>query len=95
MNLSELVAIVARRSQIEPSIVYSVLDGTFDLIAMTLAADEEVIVRGFGKFRPVHRNSRSMRNPKTGAPVPVGPRVSAGFRPSAILRKRLNGEDPL
>lgn len=95
MNRSELVTLVARQSGIEPSIVDSVYDKTFDLIALTLAVDEEVALRGFGKFRPVHRSEASLRNPRTGEPVSVGPRISARFTPSSLLKKRLNGSGPL
>lgn len=95
MNRSELVTLVAQQSQIEPTIVDSVLDQTFELIALTLAVDEEVALRGFGKFKPVHRSESSLRNPRTGESVSVGPRLSARFTPSVLLKKRLNGVGPL
>jgi nucleoid DNA-binding protein len=95
MNRSELVTLVSRQARVEPSIVDAVLDQTFELIALTLAVDEEVGLRGFGKFKPVHRSSTSLRNPRTGEPVPVGARMSARFTPSSILKKRLNGSGPL
>jgi nucleoid DNA-binding protein len=95
MNRSELVTLVARQSRVEPQVVDNVLGYTFDLIALTLAVDEEVALRGFGKFKPVHRSEASLRNPRTGEPVPVGPRMSARFTPSSLLKKRLNGSGPL
>lgn len=94
MNRSELVTLVARQSRVEPSIVDDVLNQTLELIALTLAVDEEVAFPGFGKFRPVHRSARSLRNPKTGEPA-SGPRMSARFTPSGLLRKRLNSSGPL
>lgn len=95
MNRSELIEVIARQTRTEPSLVEDVLDRTFELIALTLALDEEVALRGFGKFRPVHRSEVTLRNPRTGEPVPVGPRVSARFTPSALLKKKLNGAGPL
>jgi nucleoid DNA-binding protein len=95
MNRSELVTLVAKQSQVEPSIVEDVIDHTLELIALTLAVDEEVALRGFGKFRPVHRSAAMLRNPKTGEPVPVGPQMSARFTPSVRLKERLNGSGPL
>jgi DNA-binding protein HU-beta len=95
MNRSELIAVIARQTNTEPSLVEDVLDRTFELIALTLALDEEVALRGFGKFRPVHRSEATLRNPRTGEPTQIGPRVSARFTPSAGLKQKLNGVGPL
>ena len=95
MNRPELVALVARRSRIEPSVVDDVLQQTCEIISLTLAVDEEVAIRGFGKFRPSYRDAASLRNPKTGEPVTVGPKKSARFTPSILLKRRLNGAVPL
>lgn len=94
MNRSELVRLVASQTSVDEPVVEDVLDGAIELITLTLAMDEAVALRGFGKFRPVHRAETTLRNPKTGEPVVVGPRLSAGFVPSSLLKRRLNN-DPL
>ena len=36
----------------------------------------------------------SRRNPKTGTSVPISPRRVIVFKPSAILKQRINGHGP-
>jgi integration host factor subunit alpha len=61
---------------------------------------EEAIIRGdtvklarFGNFVVRAKSERIGRNPKTGQEVPITPRRVATFRPSQILRGRVEGED--
>lgn len=46
----------------------------------TLAADESVIVRGFGSFKTVTRKARTARNPKTGEEVLVPEKIQLSFK---------------
>jgi integration host factor subunit alpha len=63
-----------------------------------LAEIEDAIIRGetvklarFGNFVVRKKNERIGRNPKTGEEVPITPRRVATFRPSQILRGRVEG----
>jgi integration host factor subunit alpha len=38
-----------------------------------------------------HKGQRIGRNPKTGTEVPISPRRVMVFKPSAILKQRING----
>lgn len=42
----------------------------------------EVIMRGFGTFKAKSVPARTGRNPKTGAPVEIPPRLKVTFKPS-------------
>jgi integration host factor subunit alpha len=39
------------------------------------------------------KGERIGRNPKTGTEVPISPRRVMVFKPSAILKQRINGDD--
>jgi integration host factor subunit alpha len=58
-----------------------------------LAAGEDVKLSGFGLFVVRNKGERMGRNPKTGVEVPIGQRRVLTFRPSDVLKARINGGD--
>ena len=67
-----------------------IVDTLFESIIGALKADDKVEVRGFGSFRTRKRNSRTGRNPKTGASVDVPAKRVPFFKPSKDLRDQVN-----
>jgi integration host factor subunit alpha len=63
-------------------------------ICDTLAAGESVKLSGFGTFTVWSKGPRVGRNPKTGVEVPINPQQSLVFKPSAILKARVNRDIP-
>lgn len=61
-------------------------------IAEELAAGREVRLSGFGTFAVVERGAREARNPQTGETMTVPPRKNPKFKPSAVLKRAVNGE---
>ena len=59
-------------------------------ISDTLAAGETVKLSSFGSFVVRDKGARVGRNPKTGIEVPIDPRRVLSFKPSNILKQRLN-----
>jgi integration host factor subunit beta len=59
-------------------------------IASALARGDRVELRGFGVFSVRKRRARPARNPRTGAPVHLGPRQLASFKAGRQLHERLN-----
>ena len=51
---------------------------------------ELVKLSGFGSFLVRNKGHRVGRNPKTGKEVPISPRRVMVFKPSAILKQRIN-----
>ncbi|MFC6646742.1 HU family DNA-binding protein [Granulicella cerasi] len=68
----------------------TIVDLLFASITEALKADDKVEVRGFGSFRTRKRNSRTGRNPKTGASVDVPAKRVPFFKPSKDLRDQVN-----
>ena len=61
-----------------------------DKVADALVAGQNVKLSSFGSFILRDKNRRIGRNPKTGQEVPIEPRRVLTFRPSQILRDKIN-----
>jgi integration host factor subunit alpha len=59
-------------------------------IEQAIIENEQVKLSGFGNFVVRSKKERVGRNPKTGKEVPITPRRVVTFRPSQILRERIN-----
>ena len=70
------------------------LKSILNKISDTLAAGDSVKISSFGSFSVRHKGQRAGRNPKTGEEVPVLPRRVIVFRPSQVLKSRINPPDP-
>lgn len=65
----------------------------FDEISQSLTRQENVKLSSFGTFEVRHKSQRIGRNPKTGIEVPIRPRRVMVFKPSNVLKARVNGLD--
>ena len=54
---------------------------------------ETVKLSSFGSFIVRKKGQRIGRNPKTGTEVPISPRRVMVFKPSAILKQRINAQN--
>lgn len=59
-------------------------------MADALIAGEPVKISSFGSFSVRQKGERIGRNPKTGEEVPISPRRVLAFRPSHVLKDRIN-----
>lgn len=59
-------------------------------ISSSLARGESVKLSSFGSFGIREKGERMGRNPKTGDEVPITPRRVLVFRPSNIMKERIN-----
>jgi integration host factor subunit alpha len=60
-------------------------------ISDALAKGEPVKLSSFGAFNLRDKNGRVGRNPKTGEEVPIEPRRVLVFKPSQVLKDRVDG----
>ena len=67
------------------------LEHVLQRISTTLESGESVKISGFGTFSVRQKGRRIGRNPKTGEEVPILPRRVLVFRPSHVLKARING----
>lgn len=66
------------------------VEQVLDTISETLVTGRNVKISSFGTFVLRQKGERVGRNPKTGQEVPIEPRRVLTFRPSQLMRDRIN-----
>lgn len=66
------------------------VESVLEEVASCLVKGENVKVLSFGSFLVRQKNGRMGRNPKTGEEVPIAPRKVLVFRPSQVMKDRIN-----
>lgn len=66
------------------------VESVLDMMSDTLADGEAVKLSSFGSFMLREKNGRMGRNPKTGEEVPIDPRRVLVFKPSQVLKDRVD-----
>ena len=93
MNKQELIDAVASEVGIAKSAAAETIDAFLATVTNAVVKGDPVQLIGFGSFSTGARAARAGRNPKTGKEVPISPRRVMVFKPSAILKQRINGEE--
>lgn len=94
VNRHELIALVATRSGHRRDTVDQVLRGLTDELLYQMATGRGVNLHGIARFVPVQQGQQRSRNPNTGEPVVVPPRVRPVIRSGAVLTRVTEGADP-
>ncbi|MEQ8434458.1 MAG: integration host factor subunit alpha [Oceanicaulis sp.] len=66
------------------------VEQVLDMISETLVEGDSVKLSSFGSFVLRDKNGRVGRNPKTGEEVPIDPRRVLVFKPSQVLKDRVD-----
>jgi len=66
------------------------VEAVLDMISDTLETGQSVKLSSFGSFVLRDKNGRMGRNPKTGEEVPIEPRRVLVFKPSQVLKDRID-----
>jgi len=90
-NLAEAIYTQVGLSRNESA---TLLESVLERMSATLAAGEAVKIAAFGTFLVRQKGQRIGRNPKTGIEVPILPRKVLTFRPSQVMKARINGMAP-
>ena len=91
MTKAEIVEIVQQRVDLSKKDSAEVVDNLFEIIRERLEQGEDIKLPGFGNFLVREKNQRIGRNPKTGEAVTITARKVISFKPSQILRDKVNG----
>lgn len=63
-----------------------------DTMKEALEDGKKVKISGFGNFEIREKEARKGRNPQTGAEITISERRVLTFKPSQVLKERLNGK---
>jgi integration host factor subunit beta len=90
LTKAELVDAVSKVSDLTRKHSEVIVDAVFSSIIDALHKGEKIELRGFGSFRIRRRDSRTGRNPKTGAGVLVPAKRVPHFKAGKELRELIN-----
>ena len=70
----------------------SIVDNFFEIIARELIRSSKVKISSFGTFKVMSKKERIGRNPKTKIEAKITSRKVVKFKPSLVIKKKLNGK---
>lgn len=91
MTKSDLIAQVAKRTNLTSKASKDAVNAVFDIVSDSLKSREKVVVTGFGTFLVRHRAARMGRNPQTGASIKIAASETPGFSAGKRLKKIVKG----
>jgi integration host factor subunit alpha len=89
VDLAEAVYRCVGLSRKESAIL---VQAVLDELASALTGGDTVKLSSFGRFIVRDKPERVGRNPKTGTAVPITQRRVMSFKPSSVLKARINGQ---
>ena len=90
---SDLTDAVIKKVGLSRAESSTLVEMVLDDISAAIVEGENVKLSSFGSFLVRSKGERIGRNPKTGVEVPITPRRVMVFKPSAILKSRINGDE--
>ncbi len=90
MTKADLVDLIYERVGSSRKEAGEVVEALFAIIRDSLRHGERVKISGFGTFAVSSKNARRGRNPQTGEPITIGSRRVLSFKPSQVLKERVN-----
>jgi nucleoid DNA-binding protein len=90
MNKADLVAEVAKESELSKDHAEKAVDATFRQIESALKKGDTVRIVGFGNFQVAERKASTGRNPRTGETVQIPASRVPKFRAGKALKEACN-----
>ena len=67
-----------------------IIEEIFEIILSELEKGDDVKISSFGTFSVKHKKLRIGRNPKTGVTATINARRVISFKPSKLMKERIN-----
>jgi DNA-binding protein HU-beta len=92
MNRTELVELIAEKSEVTKAAAERALNALLDAIATSLQKDEPVVLVNFGTFVVRQRAARKGRNPQTGEEIKIKAAKVVGFKAGKALKEAVKDQ---
>lgn len=92
MTKSDIVEAVYQNVGFTKKRAAEVVNLILDTMKEALEAGDKVKISGFGNFEIREKEARKGRNPQTGEEITISERRVLTFKPSQVLKDRLNEE---
>ena len=87
---ADLADAVLRRIGLSRVESADIVDAVLTEIIDVIVSGEDLKLRSFGSFHVLSKKERPGRNPRTRIPATVSARRAVTFKPSGVLRARIN-----
>ena len=68
----------------------SIIDNFFESLISELTNSNKIKISSFGTFKVINKKERLGRNPKTKVEAKICPRKIVNFKPSSLIKKKIN-----
>ena len=86
MQKTELIAAVAKKSNVSQAVAATIVNGVLDTIAEALKSGEKVTLTGFGTFEARNTAARTGVNPRTKEKIQIAAGRRASFSAGSLLK---------
>ena len=90
LTKADLVQSVYQKHDLTKAQAAEAVESFLQIAKSCLVEGEDLLISGFGKFNVKNKNARRGRNPQTGKELVLDARQVVTFKPSGILRERIN-----
>ncbi len=90
LTKDKLIGLIQTQVGITKQESRQMVDDLLEIMKVTLASDEELLISGFGKFSVRQKRERRGRNPQTKEGLVLAARKVLVFKASGVLRERIN-----
>lgn len=86
MNKQEMIAKIAKDTEMSKASAAAAVESLIDGITKSLKKGDAITFVGFGTFKTAQRKARTARNPQTGAPIKIPKRRVVRFTAGKALK---------
>ena len=90
MTKAELAEILNEKLSYNKKESLELVELTVDILKEAIATEGHVKISGFGNFVVKQKADRNGRNPQTGETITISSRKVLTFKPSTVLKSRIN-----
>ena len=87
MNKGELIAAIAKKSELSKKDAELFLNSFIDVVEETLKKKDKITLVGFGSFEVRNRKARKGMNPQTKEEIKIPAKKVPVFKPGKILKE--------
>ena len=93
MNKTDLIRAIGKVTKFKQDDVSIFLDGFIEVIQDEVAKGTKIQITGFGTFERKEQGERTIKNPRTGEPIHVGPSKRASFSAGSVFKEKVNPKE--
>jgi integration host factor subunit alpha len=90
LTKAHLIEAISERNKFTKKKSTETVETLLELIKVSLASGDDVLISGFGKFCVNAKKARRGRNPATGESIILSPKRVVTFKCSGKLREKIN-----